>query len=105
MQSRREQSIRIEQEFNLPTCDCCQYIEQHERRVARRDFLKTAGGVVLGAGALGGVLPAGRVWAQAKSADATAAAAGSSPESLVKVLFDALSPKQREAICFPWDHQ
>ena len=29
----------------------------------------------------------------------------SSPESLVKVLYDALSPKQREAVCFPWDHQ
>ena len=47
--------------------------------------------------AIGSVLPAGRVWAQAKAtAAAAAAAAASSPESLVKVLYDTLSPKQRE---------
>ena len=41
-----------------PACDCCQ--ESHdERRMPRRDFLTTAGGVVLGATAIGGVLPAG----------------------------------------------
>jgi hypothetical protein len=52
------------------------------------------------------VLPAGRVWAPATAATETAAAAArSSPESLVAVLYDALSPKQRESICFPWDHQ
>ena len=58
-----------------------------------------------GCDAIGSVLPAGRVWAQAKAATETAAAAAtSSPESLVKVLYDTLSPKQRESICFPWDH-
>jgi hypothetical protein len=50
-------------------------------------------------------LPAGRNWAQAKAPEATAAAASSAPESLVKVLYDMLSPKQREAVCFAWDHK
>jgi hypothetical protein len=84
-------------------CDCCQDTFGGERRVMRREFLKTAGGAVIGAGALAAGLPVGRVWAAPKAA--AAAATRSSPESLVKVLFDALSPKQREAICFPWDYQ
>jgi hypothetical protein len=70
----------------------------------RREFLTAAGGVVLGASAIGSVLPAGRVWAEAKAATDTIAAT-SSPESMVKVLYAALSPKQREEICFPWDHK
>ena len=84
-------------------CDCCGDLFANERRLVRREFLKTAGGVALGAGALAAGLPVGRVWAEAKAA--TGAAASSTPESLVKVLYDALSPKQREAICFPWNHQ
>ena len=63
----------------------------------RRDFLKTASGVAVGAGTL--VLPSGKVWAEAKAASATA-----QPESLVKTLYESLSPKQRETICFAWDH-
>ena len=38
----------------------------------RRDFLTAASGAVLAASAIGSVLPAGRVWAKAKSAAATA---------------------------------
>ncbi len=38
------------------------------RRIPRRDFLTVAGGAVLGASAIGGVLPAGRVWAKPKIA-------------------------------------
>src|SRR5437868_12055819 len=87
-----------------PTCDCCQELHD-ERKMPRREFLTAAGGAVLGAGAIG-VLPTGRVWAKSKSAAGSAnTAAKSSPESLVKVLYDALSPKQREAICFAWDYQ
>jgi uncharacterized protein DUF3500 len=89
---------------NLPVCDCCQGPEHKVRRMPRREFLTTAGGVVIGASAIGGILPAGRIWAQAKAPEAAAAAASSSPESLVKVLYDMLSPKQREAVCFAWDH-
>ena len=66
--------------------------------------MTASAGVMLGASAIGSVLPAGRVWAEAKAATESAAAA-SSPESLVKVLYAALSPKQREEICFPWDHK
>jgi hypothetical protein len=90
-----------------PTCECCQDTPA-ERRLQRREFL-TAGGAVLGAAAIGGILPAGRVWAQAKDAEkaiaATAGATGSQPESLVKVLYETLSPKQRETMCFDWDFQ
>jgi hypothetical protein len=39
-----------------------------------------------------------------KTATETAATA-STPESLVKVLYETLSPKQRESICFAWDYQ
>jgi hypothetical protein len=100
----KQQSVKATQD-NLPVCECCRGAEQHDRRIARRDFLTTAGGVVIGASALGSVLPVGRVWAQAKAPETAAAAATSSPESLVKVLFDMLSAKQRETICFPWDHK
>jgi hypothetical protein len=76
----------------------------------RREFLTAAGGAVLAASAIGGVLPAGRVWAKPKAAAAAAGVTGtysakSSPESMVKVLYDTLSPKQREDICFAWDYQ
>ncbi len=49
-----------------PECDCCQELHD-ERRMPRREFLTAAGGAVLGASAIGSVLPAGRVWAKAKS--------------------------------------
>jgi hypothetical protein len=70
------------------------------RLLKRREFLTAAGGAVLGATALGSVLPAGRVWAKAKAEPAAASA----PESLVKVLYEALSPKQREIMCFDWEY-
>ena len=68
--------------------------------------MTTAGGVVLGAGAIGGG-SAGRprLGGSRRRRPKPAAATASSPESLVKVLYDTLSPKQREAICFAWDHQ
>lgn len=86
-------------------CDDCQ--DGHdELRIERRQFLTAASGLALGATALGSVLPTGRVWAQAANTAAVAASASaSSPETLVKVLFDTLTPKQRETICFDWDHQ
>jgi hypothetical protein len=68
--------------------------------IERRDFLKTAGAVALGAGAMS-ILPVGRVWAVAANSESARPA----PESLVKTLYDSLSPKQREAICFAWDYQ
>lgn len=88
-------------------CDCCQNALSAERRVVRREFLKSAGGAVIGAGAVVAGLPLGRAWAAPNVAGAAVAgaAASSTPESLVKVLFEALTPGQREKICFPWDHQ
>lgn len=66
---------------------------QESKRPNRRDFLAaTAAGAGLAA------LPAGTVWA--KPAEAVAAA---TPESLVKLLHESLTPKQRETICFAWD--
>src|SRR5687767_12793377 len=105
MESRGKQQTEQSTTANVPVCECCQGVEHKERRMPRREFLTYAGGVVIGASALGSVLPAGRVWAQAKAPEAAVAAAASSPESMVKVLYDMLSAKQRETICFPWDHK
>jgi hypothetical protein len=97
-------------------CECCRDLElpATERRFGRRDFLKTAGGVVVGAGAVAVGLPMERVWAAPKTVEAakdtaaamtTAATAKGAPETLVKTLFDTLTLGQREAMCFAWDHQ
>ncbi len=104
MESRKQQTASSAN-IHLNTCDCCNDAPHINRPIRRRDFLTTGTGIALGATALGSVLPAGRVWAQAKSTTDAAAAAASSPESLVKVLYEALTPKQRDEICFDWDHQ
>ena len=64
-----------------------------KRNIDRRGFLVTTGGLAAAA------LPAGRVWAT----PAATASASSPPESVVKVLYESLSPAQKEAICFAWD--
>lgn len=56
----------------------------------RREFLKTAGGAVAASS-----VP---WWASAAGAN------DSTPESLVKVLYEKLSPEQRNAVCYAWDH-
>lgn len=73
------------------TCDCC----------GRREFLKSTAGVVLTAG-VASSLPVGRVWATPKASEAVAAA---TPESLVKLLYESLTPGQREKMCFDWNHK
>ena len=90
MEPRSKQQPATTKQSNHLVCECCQGLEHRGRRMPRREFLTTSAGVVLGASAIGSVLPAGRVWAQAKAASETAAAATSSPESLVKVLFETL---------------
>src|SRR6185369_16074070 len=95
-------------QLKQPTCDCCP--DSHEsRKMQRRDFLTAAGGAVLGASALGGVLPVARVLAQVNPTGLAIKSAvenqAKSPESLVKVLYETLTPKQREDICFAWDYQ
>jgi hypothetical protein len=108
MESRTNQQANKATEPKHVTCNFCDGPETPTRLMRRREFLTASAGVVLGASAIGSILPAGRVWAQVKSATETAAdtaAASSAPESLVKVLYDTLSPKQKESICFAWDYQ
>lgn len=67
-------------------CKCCD----------RREFLATAA-----TGAALAMLPgAGKVWAKpAPAIDLPVA-----PETFVKLLYNSLTPKQREAVCFAWDY-
>ncbi|HEX4413701.1 MAG TPA: DUF3500 domain-containing protein [Lacipirellulaceae bacterium] len=106
MNHRAQQNSASVSPLKQPACDRCQDTPG-ERRLQRREFF-AASGVVLGAAAIGGILPA-RVWAEAKEAEkAIAASSGASsaaPESMVKVLYDTLSPKQRETMCFDWAYQ
>src|SRR3954464_12194295 len=109
MESRSTSEQNASSTFAPLTCDCCKETSD-DRKMPRREFLTSAGGAVLGATAIGSVLPAGRAWAKPKAAASAAlavsdSAAKSSPESMVKVLYGMLSPKQREPICFPWDYQ
>ncbi len=68
----------------------------------RRHFLKTSAITAATLTSVSG-LPN---WAVAKdAAEATNAAAKSTPESLVKVLFETFTPKQKEDLCFEWDYQ
>jgi hypothetical protein len=64
--------------------------------IARREFL-VATGAAVGLATLPG---AGKVWAS----PAATASPTATPESLVKLLYESLSPGQKEAVCFAWDH-
>jgi hypothetical protein len=78
---------------------CCDHHGNGHPRIAlgRREFLQHAGHSALALGAAGYLAPLAR--------GAEAAAAASSPESLVKLLYESLTPGQREKVCFAWDHQ
>jgi hypothetical protein len=106
MESRSSQQGSMKFESTISECECCNGAH-NERRLKRREFLTAAGGAVLGASAIGGVLPAGKLWAQAKESVGVLSftPAPSTPESYVKVLYAMLSPKQREEICFAWDYK
>jgi hypothetical protein len=67
--------------------------------IGRREFFHHAGQSALALGAAAYLSPL------ALAAEESAATAGKSPESLVKLLFETLSPGQREKICYPWDHK
>ena len=99
MRSRPKQLSQ--NQHTAPICECCEGPASAGTSVKRREFLAAGATAALGASTLSAVLPPGRVWAKPK---ATATGA-SSPESLVKVLYETLSPGQREAICFAWDHK
>ncbi|MDC0936235.1 DUF3500 domain-containing protein [Pirellulales bacterium] len=63
--------------------------------VDRRGFLLETGCLAAAA-----TLPAGRVWAK----PAVTATVPAAPESVVKLLYESLTPAQNEAICFAWDY-
>lgn len=77
-----------------PWLPCCEGVETN-----RREFLKRSGVSVLASGVALASPPS--LLRAAEQAVAPAA----SPESLVKTLYEALTPGQREKICFAWDHQ
>ncbi|MCX6369405.1 MAG: DUF3500 domain-containing protein [Armatimonadetes bacterium] len=62
-----------------------------EEGVSRRKFLQAVGGIALGSAALE-LLPT------------SAHAEPPKAETLVKTLFESLTPKQRETLCMPWEH-
>jgi hypothetical protein len=67
--------------------------------LGRREFFQQAGQSALALGAAAYLSPL------ARAVEASAATAGKTPESLVKLLFETLTPGQREKICYPWDYQ
>ncbi|MAT70040.1 MAG: hypothetical protein CMJ58_11010 [Planctomycetaceae bacterium] len=66
----------------------------------RREFLAQAGRAAAG---LGAAVAAGGPLALAAASDPFQSP--HSPESLVKLLFESFTPRQKELVCFPWDHQ
>lgn len=68
--------------------------------MGRRDFLQYAGQSAAALGAAAYLAPS----LMAQQAAAAAAPTGA-PESLVKLLYEALTPGQREKMCFAWDYQ
>ena len=80
-----------EKQTNCP--DCAGRISDTSSEVDRRRFLQTAGAATVAVGAT-------PLFAVAKDNKG-----GSDPESVVKHLFESLSAKQKEEICFDWDYQ
>ncbi len=79
-----------------PDCDCPERQTAIETAtVSRRRFVQTVGATAVATVALPRVL----------SAEETSASSASAPEPLVKKLYESLSEKQREEICFPWDYK
>jgi len=74
--------------------NACPDCESGFESLTRRTFLKTAGVAAVAASSM-------PVWAQAKEA----ATAAETPESVVKLLYESLSDKQKQAVCFDWAYQ
>ncbi|HET6883531.1 MAG TPA: DUF3500 domain-containing protein [Pirellulales bacterium] len=85
-------------QVHCPDCDSSAALPSPVRRHDRREFLKTTA-AASAATMAATVVP---LWANAADAPATAI---SSPESLVKLLYDSLNDDQRKQLCFDWDHQ
>jgi hypothetical protein len=65
---------------------------------SRREFLHTTSKLAVGAG-VASMLPGVRLLASEPAKKVV------TPELMTKVLYDSLSPGQREAVCFAWDHE
>jgi hypothetical protein len=86
-------------DFGMPTSHHAPRRDSHSV-LGRRQFLHHAGtGAALGAAAC--LAP----WSWAGDATTAAPAAASQPESIVKLLYESLTPGQREKVCFDWNHQ
>ncbi len=76
------------------------------RGVDRRVFLEHTSKMALAGGATLTGFPVGISHREVFAADLTnATVSGPTSESLVKLLYEALSPGQREKICFTWDFE
>ncbi|MCA9259775.1 MAG: DUF3500 domain-containing protein [Planctomycetales bacterium] len=78
--------------------DVCCDVVQATTPLTRRSFLRRAG-VAAGTATLIPAVP------RIARCEAAVAAARPASESLVKTLYESLSPGQREKICFAWDHR
>lgn len=86
----------------MPDRACCVECDSPESQavqngptVSRRQFVQTIGATAAASVAL----------SRSLKSDEPKAASATAPEPLVKKLHDSLSEKQREEICFPWDHK
>ncbi|QEG37310.1 DUF3500 domain-containing protein [Bythopirellula goksoeyrii] len=82
---------------------CCD--DYDSQSINRRRFLQRTGKLAfLGGAAIAGsplILPSGI----SRGSEPIASSSAPTSESLVKLLYEALSPGQREKVCFAWDHQ
>lgn len=69
--------------------------------LSRRRFVQAVGATAFGAAALPGLL----LGADEKAAKDETTETVQTPETLVKKLYDTLNEKQREELCFAWDHK
>ncbi len=75
----------------MPHIRICRDCEP-QSEFSRRQFMKSAGAAALAVGAAPLL---------ARGADIPA---GSTPETVSKLLYESMSPKQKEIVCFEWDH-
>jgi hypothetical protein len=80
---------------STPCPDCDRSSAAIDRPASRRDFLKATAAAAVATTTL-------PIWTPAIAA---ADSGPSSPESLVKVLYESLTDAQRKIVCFDWDYQ
>lgn len=81
--------------------DRCPECDGHESdRVSRRQFVQAVGATAAAASALTAFPGTTRAADQSKADESKAP-----PETLVKKLYDTITPQQKEDICFDWDYR